>query len=322
MATSGVLVFTVVMTLPQWRSLGAGHTTSDDPARATSDALVPPLYPLVIKAINSLDGFVQQSYDNYVSGFDVKTGIPTSSRPSVTSVGRREWPELTAIDSAVRSSHGGSALDTLARQYSASGDSVIRLTKDASFYYDQQLYKDDNGAKGHALHAPLLAAYHTFFVRSAALRDEVTRIRVSMIARHLADLKAHGSMLAYGILLNLEQSRAALHFIEADAQARDVRHVNLDTLGQFVAQLDSSLQSVKTLAADSGRAARELSNTTLLSQHIKLMESFLKANRYLYHSLRDNTPLDQYQFQLGTGSEWDLIEMFNALVDDYNSLIG
>ncbi len=320
----GVLLVNVIRTQPGWRSFVAAHTESNDPApaRATSDTLVPPLYPLVIKAINSLDGYVQTSYDDYVGGFNVKTGNPTSNRPSVISVARTEWPQLTAIDSAVRASHSGSALDTLARQYSASGDSVIRLTKDAHFYYDQQLYKDDNDAKGHAMHAPLLAAYHTFFVRSEALHDEVARIRVRMHAGRLAAFKSHGSMLAYGLLLNLGQSRAALQFIEHDAKARDVRHVNLDTLGQFVAQLDSSLQSVKALAADSGRAAREVSNPYMLSRHIELMESFVKANRYLYHSLRDNTPLNQYQFELGTRTEWDLHEMFNTLVNNYNSLTG
>ncbi len=174
---------------------GAAPGTAEDAELAADDALSDKLGHY-IECINNVDPFVAESHALYVKRIDEDV-IVAARTPSVRSNGPLLPACFTAIETAAAAEPERPELEP--------------LLIEASRYYSQGDYKDDDVARGNELHPKIMAGYQAVFSSGKALRDAVDHENRALLARGLARIeKEEGKSLRYHTRRVMTEAEGAL----------------------------------------------------------------------------------------------------------------
>jgi uncharacterized protein DUF3829 len=154
-----------------------------------------------IACLNRTKPRTLQSRERYLSWVDEKTGPNCKER--YISYGLYTLYEdgiqkcQQAIDLGKASLPALPKLQQAAEQLTAAFTELVPLTQKASDYYEQEDYKDDQCAKGKAMHPQLMAAFQRFIDASEAMNAEITPLQREMDQKELAQLNQQGKKLQY-----------------------------------------------------------------------------------------------------------------------------
>lgn len=277
----------------------------------------------IVSDFNFATDWVEGSFERYASAVDLARGPTGHETPMIMGTSGTKG-SLEELLHTLDTEPDSEPLDGIARRFAETGLVLIPLLERAKLYYDQQDYKDDNYAKGRAMHGPLVAAHHDFAQASADLRAEIRRIGEVARDKEMAKLKDEGRLLRYNVMLNLKQSRQTLEFIRAELHAKsDINKIDSAELKSRNDAMDKSLQAIRDLSeADKTAVSREYGNmgSAYLPMYISSSETFLKATKYIQRSIRDHEPISDSEFTVGDDRSSDVIRLFNDMVNNSNTL--
>jgi hypothetical protein len=279
------------------------------PGAASDDASVEKTNAYV-GCINRLSARAHASRDRYFSWVNAKTG-PTGKERIVygvytiydTAECRADVAKANAI------APHDAPTEAAASAFVAAVTALEPLLKESDDYYTQQDYKDDNMAKGKALHPKLVAAWDAFDAADHALRERVDAISDARAVAKLASIeKSEGRHARYFIeSLMIEAKRVV--------RAEDEEKPDLDAIKRAI---DAFEAASKGLEADDGKVG---------SMFLGNAKTFLATAKQLMRRIRDHVPYsDGDKMMINAGSGWmiegspqKLLRDYNALVDGYNS---
>ncbi len=314
------------------------------------------LFAASVGALNSVSHAAEISYDEYVAAFDPVRGptgreryvmlsriINASPSPELielkralaaaptSSAGAMEYldvmepdlpKQLPAADRGAAPSPG--QLPLLAGQYADAADKLLAVFGPAETYYRQSDFKDDDFAKGRAMHPGLITAFGDFLRSTELLRESVRGISLAEREQYLKQLKADGRVLQYDVALTLEQGRKLADYIFAAAEnGGTVRKIDLAGLKTEIDLFEQRVSDLRERASgDPDGAQREygLGGDTKLARFVQVSADLVTESKYLWRSVRDRQELDKQEFTIGDGSEGDIIGRFNSMVYAANNL--
>jgi Protein of unknown function (DUF3829) len=206
-------------------------------------------------------------------------------------------------------------LEAAANAYVAAVTALEPLLKEADDYYTQENYKDDNMAKGKALHPRLVAAWDAFAGADRALRADVDAINDKRAVERLAAIEAsEGRKAHYYVEALMVQAKRVLRAEEADKP-------DLDAITQSLNEYEGTVKA--TEEASGGKDG----DVNLGSIFIGNAKSFLTTAKQLMRRVRDKVPYSsgEKMMMANAGAGWmvegspaRLTRDYNQLVDSYN----
>lgn len=182
------------------------------------------------------------------------------------------------------------------------------LLKEADDYYDQEDYKDDNMAKGRAMHPKLVAAWEAFATADERLRRNVETVNERRAAERLAAIeKGEGRTAKYHIHATMIDAKRLL-------RALDTGKPDLAAIAAALSDYETNVKAIDRLAE---------SEKKIGSMFMSEAKSFLTSAKQLMRRIRDKTPYSQGdRMMINAGSGWMIEGSPQRLMRDYNELIA
>ncbi len=206
-------------------------------------------------------------------------------------------------------------LEAAGTAFTDSLTALAPLLKEAENYYKQEDYKDDNMAKGKAMHPKLMAAWADFDKADQTLHGIVDKLNDEAAAQELADVEKKEGRSAHYLVLNIMGNAKKVTRLELDDDNPEPDKIQpaLETLDKATQELDQYVEAHK----DTG-----FGTTQILKQSKDLVTA---AKKYM-RRIRDKTPLshtEQLMMSSGAGFAVDggpaaVGKGYNDLVDAYN----
>jgi Protein of unknown function (DUF3829) len=201
------------------------------------------------------------------------------------------------------------ALESAATAYVAAVSALEPLLKEADDYYSREDYKDDNMAKGKALHPRLVAAWDAFANADQKLRDGIEAINDKRALEKLAAIEqSEGKKTRYYIEALMIDAKRVL-------RAVDTQKPDLAVLTQAVNGYEAAVNGADQVsgAGDEGKIG-----TVFMSN----AKSYLVTAKQLMRRMRDHVPYSTGdKMMLNAGSGWMVEGSPQRLVHDYNQLV-
>ncbi|MCL2714715.1 MAG: YiiG family protein [Alphaproteobacteria bacterium] len=212
-----------------------------------------------------------------------------------------------------------SQLESAAHAYVSTVTRLVPLVKEASAYYENDNYKDDNMARGRALHPALVAAFDEFFSADQQLRNLLDPVSDGRARQELTAIETSGGRkLDFEVAALLVDGKTLVNAIRA---APDEARITA-----ALSQYETSLGTVTSL----DEAARNSGGDGVRSPLLMHAGNFLASAKIFLRRLRDKTPYrdtDQAALRNGfysrgwmvKGSPADLALSYNGMIETYNS---
>ena len=207
-------------------------------------------------------------------------------------------------------------LEAAASAYAEAVSKLEPLLKEADDYYSQQDYKDDQMAKGRALHPRLVAAWDAFASADQKLRGGVEAINDRRAAERLAEIeRSEGRKTRYHV-------EALMIHAKRVVRAQDRPKPDIAAIAQAVNEYESSVKALEQLSGADG--------DKIGSFFIGNAKSFLTTAKQLMRRIRDKVPYSTGdKMMLGGGGGWmvegspqRLLRDYNQLIESYNRGVG
>ncbi len=198
-----------------------------------------------------------------------------------------------------------------ATEYVAAVTALEPLLKEANDYYSQQNYKDDQMAKGKALHPRLVAAWDAFAAADEKLRASIDVFQDEQARQRLADIER-------------TEGIKGRYYIEAVMQgAKLLLRVMRESPPQ-TAKMTEAVTAFDEIVKAMDDYATESKDKRLDSFFINAAKSFLTTSKQLMRRVRDKVPYSQGdRMILDTGAGAWMVEGSPArLTRDYNELVN
>jgi hypothetical protein len=286
---------------------GAGGGASGKAAEGgANEAQILDLY---VECFNEVDHRVHDSWQSYAEWVDPDKG-PTGKEKTVDGIDQIDDYHAGKctenLNQAIANGATGPLADATKSVITALG-TLLPLVAETKTYYDQKNYKDDAFAKGKELHGKLVAAFQAFDKAEDTLRgvwDE--RHRISRDAELARLEKEHGRKSEQFVTSQIMNTGEAL--IEAVTVAKLDEPALRAAITKYQAaydEMNAFFGPALTASTDTDRYVFKQAAETLLIQTKEAVRSLDK----------DKTlPKD------GDGSETALLDKYNGLVEESNSI--
>ncbi len=271
-----------------------------------------------ISCMNGTSKRVVQSRNRYLSWIvDEKVG-PTGKERNIYGLydlnASTCWP---ALDRAKAMPPSLPEIESAASEYKKALEELEPLVKRAEDYYEQKDYKDDNMAKGKAMHQPLINGFAKFEQVSRGFEDRVIALNDQVNARQYARLEKDPSRRLEFLARKSQNEGKTLiglsnvaELKELDLQKYDVA---LQTYERALAELEDYVAAHKA----------EADKASGLSSYISDSKSFLKSAKELLRRKRDNKDFNKEFFsssnpRMVEGHPAQLVEAYNRAIDASN----
>ncbi|HEX7452101.1 MAG TPA: YiiG family protein, partial [Polyangiaceae bacterium] len=235
-----------------------------------------------VECINRASAQVFSSRDRYLLWVDEKKG-PTGKEPYAYGLYQLNADEscLSAITKASGLKPSLPAVDAAGQAYATALGALVPLIKTAYVYYDQHDYKDDKMARGKAMHAPLMGAFHSFGDASKALDDQVSKLNDELSARRLARLaKDPAQRLRYLVTEAEIQGKNLVN-------AADVKSIQELDEARFTALLGNFEKTLGDLDGYQGAHKPEVDKVNNFSSFYQAGMAYLKSAKELMRRKRE-----------------------------------
>jgi hypothetical protein len=268
-----------------------------------------------IECYNQVDEGAHRSIARYASWVkDMKSG-PTGSEKVVYGLYATRSDQIAQCQKTFAQTAAMKPalpkLDAAGTGYIAALMAMDKLVVEANTYYDRENYKDDQFAKGRALHAPLAASFEAFKAASSAFSDALDAENDILLDARLAEVeKTQGRKLAYFQMSLMSQAK----------------HLSR-TVGEETFDVPKAVQQLAAFEkiADEAQAYAKAHAGEVPMNWFTLdsaSEDYRKAAKERVRRLRDNVPYSQGEkMMLKPGSAWMVEGSTEKLVKAYNGLV-
>lgn len=200
-------------------------------------------------------------------------------------------------------------LEAAATAYVAAVSVLEPLLTEADDYYKQENYKDDNMAKGRALHPRLVAAWNAFAGADDRLRAGLDVVQDRRAMEALAEIEQtegrKGRYHAEALML-----RAKLVLRAQNTSAPDLSGIT------------KALADYEAIVGDAEKYAAAAEDGKAVSDLVRPAKELLITSKQLMRRVRDKVPYSQGdRMMLNSGGGWMVEGSQPRLVRDYNQLI-
>ena len=188
------------------------------------------------------------------------------------------------------------------------------LLKEADDYYSQEDYKDDEMAKGKALHPKLVAAWTSFADADSKLRSGIDVVQDMLAVEELVNIEStEGRTARYHIQALMMHAKRLMRAQSADKP--DLAKIT-ETLGEY-----------ETITKETEAYAGANKDDKIGSSFIGSAKTFLITAKQLMRRVRDKVPYSTGEKMIlsSGGGAWmvegspaRLMRDYNQLVDSYN----
>jgi hypothetical protein len=201
-------------------------------------------------------------------------------------------------------------LDAAASAYVEAVVALEPLLKEADEYYSQENYKDDNMAKGKALHPRLVAAWDAFAKADQKLSADLDVLQDQEAARRLVQIeKTEGIKDRYHIEAVMISAKRLM-------RANDATPVDLAAIAEGLSNYEAILKATEEYGAANKDAK-------IGSSFVSEAKTFLTTAKQLMRRLRDKVSYSQGdKLLLNSGGGWMVEGSPARLKRDYNQLIA
>ncbi|HEX2732997.1 MAG TPA: DUF3829 domain-containing protein [Polyangiaceae bacterium] len=288
---------------------GGGENAEEDKDNDLSNKL-----GKYIDCLNRVSPDVSKSRERYDEWVDEKTG-PTGKEQNVYGL-----YEIYGLETCTKGIDEAKALKPALPEIEAGAEEwktvvadIAKQTKAAKDYYDQGNYKDDQFAKGKAMHGPLIAAFTKFKTINDKLDEQVTKLNDEVALRRLGRLeKDPEAKFEYLYAKSLHEAKGLIKYTDIesiDKLAAEPYATQLTALEKAIGDLDTYVDSHK----------EEADKVSGMSSFINRMKEYLKASKDLQRRKRDNKDFAKENPPAGM---WDHVEGHPAqIIDKYNDMI-
>lgn len=201
-------------------------------------------------------------------------------------------------------------LEAAATAYVAAVVALEPLMKDADDYYDQKNYKDDNMAKGKALHPRLLAAWTAFASADATLRSGIEVQQDKRAVERLAEIeKSEGRKARYQLETLMLRAKHVVH-------SHSTSPINLAKVMEVLTEYESIVKATEAYASAN-------KDSKIGSSFVGNAKGFLTTAKHLMRRMRDKVPYSAGEKMMLTsaGGAWMVEGSPARLTRDYNQLV-
>lgn len=264
---------------------------------------------LYVECFNEIDHRVHDSWDSYVGWVDADKG-PTGKEKTVDGITQIDDYHAGKckenLDAAVAKGATGPLLDATKAVIAAMG-TLLPLVAETKTYYDQKNYKDDAFAKGKELHGKLIAAFQAYDAAEDKLRSVWDE-------RHRASRDAELARL------EKEQGRKSEQFVtsqvmnvgEALIETVTVPKLDVDALRAAITKYQAAYDEMNTFFGPALTASTDTDRYVFKQYSEALLIQTKESVRAL--------DKDKLLPKEGDGSEAALLDKYNALVEESNSI--
>ncbi|AFI88527.1 DUF3829 domain-containing protein [Pectobacterium parmentieri] len=297
----------------------------DQPASATASAApAPAAKPQVdanqklniyIECFNSTHVSAHKAMERYTSWVkDMKAG-PTGKERVI--YGTYSVSESSLKDcrdpviSAAQSEPPMPALDTAAKDYSATVIAWGQTLQEASTYYDRENYKDDAMARGKAMHGDIVKHYAAFNTASRQFNQALEEANDERQLKQLAEIeKSEGRQFNYWHMATMLSAKQLVNVLTQDDFDINTATARLKAYEDNVDALIELTKQPNTVKP----ATWSLMNLPL--------EDYRMSAKERLRRVRDKTPYSQGdRILLSKNSGWMVHGSADRLIRNYNSLV-
>lgn len=288
---------------------------NEETAAAANDAALSQKLGKYIDCYNRLTSNVFRTWKRYASWVDEKTG-PTGKERNVYGLYELNSVELCEKDIAAGNA-AAPALPELHAEADAYKAALVELApkvNEAARYYTAGDYKDDQWAKGKALHAPLIAAFEKFKVANSAFDRRIGQLNDEIALRQLEELEKDPNARLEAL------SRRAMH--EAKALLGFVEIENIEGLSAepYAAKLKAFDKAVSALRAHADAHKDEAAQVRGLDSLLGELEEYLTATKELHRRKQENK---DFAKEKPIGGNFNRVDGHPAqIIEKYNDLVG
>lgn len=274
-----------------------------------------------IGCVNSLSKRVQDSAYHYWGWIDREKGVTGKERHPrgpLTVSDSRDCRKAVEASAALEPSLPD--LEAAGKAYVAAFDVVEPLVKEANTYYDEENFKDDDFAKGKAIHPKLAAAWTAFDSADAALRAQIKSQNEQLQTRELVRIeKEEGRKLRF--LSKNVMAEAKKYVVVAHSEPFET--LDLAALTAAAEAFELALEETNTYAE---AHKEEASSIRQWSSFLGASKDLKKQGKTLARRKRDGQPWTEQELKMLSrrqtvdGHPTALNEEFNALIKESNGL--
>ncbi|MGL5830830.1 MAG: YiiG family protein [Candidatus Altimarinota bacterium] len=276
--------------------------------------------------LNYVSGNVEDSYNRYGQWVvDYEAGPTGQERIVYGLYALNDYSFYQEAAEEVIDSEPLLPIDSIVKEYLIALNELAPKIEEAYIYYDQENYKDDNFAKGKAMHPGLMAGFAKFKEVSDRFRAEYDVLFAEQRTLDLQRFKDEGRELAYQSTNTLASAEALYLVLENHLFSSPDAQVETLNYEDFKAKLDIFEKNYNDLKAFSSSNPAEIeeefgySGESNFGSYLSQSEAYLKNAKILYRKLRDKEEIEKGTFATMTdGTPESLLEDYNELIYDYN----
>ena len=283
---------------------------------AISPELVQKMQPY-IACINRLSGRAYQTRDRYISwaGDGAEMAVAPQNIYGLYEIA--DTGECAdGVEAANAAEPDDAEIEAAGSNYVASVVALEAMLKTAYPYYERANYKDDAMSKGQEMHPQLLGVFADFEAADVQLRGVVEAFNNELRAAQLAELEESEGRSG-GFLVELTMSKATQ--VVRLATADEMTRIDLPRFTDAVTQLEAAVDELDAYASGGNEPA-------VSSSVVDASNDVLVSAKGLMRRVRDGTPFTTGEAMLleggggamVEGSQPELIDQYNSLVDSYN----
>ena len=300
------------MSMPALLALSAEVGAQD----AISPERVQKMQPY-IACINRLSERAYQTRDRYISwaGDEAQMAVAPQNIYGLYEIA--DTGEcVDGVEAANAAEPDDAEIEAAASDYVASVVALEAMLGTAYPYYERQDYKDNDMAKGQEMHSQLLQVFADFEAADIELREDVETFNDALQAAQLAELEeSEGRSGTFLVELTMSKALEVVRL----ATAEEMTRIDLPQFTEAVAELEAAVDELGTYASGADEP-------TVLPGIVDASNDVLVSAKGLMRRVRDETPfttgeamlLDGSGGAMVEGSQPELVEEYNSLIDSYN----
>ncbi|WP_409309136.1 YiiG family protein [Pectobacterium sp. B1J-3] len=302
------------------QSTPAAASTAPAPAPAPAPEAKPQVdanqkLNLYIQCFNATHERAHKAMERYASWVkDMKVG-PTGKERVIYGVYSMSESSLKdcgePLIKAAQSEPVMPALDTAAKDYSATVTTWGQTLQEADTYYSRENYKDDAMARGKAMHGDIVKHYAAFSTANRQFNQALEEANDERQLIQLAEIeKSEGRQFNYWYMATMLSAKQLVNLLTQD-------DFNVDTATSRLKAYEDNADALIELAKKPETA--KPSTWLLMSSPL---ESYRISAKERLRRVRDKTPYSQSErMMLSSSSGWMVDGSAEKLIRNYNSLV-
>ncbi|MBC9795232.1 DUF3829 domain-containing protein [Sinomicrobium sp. FJxs] len=260
---------------------------------------------------------INRNYEQYLYDVDSARGAQKNGVYFIYSL---TTEEIDLLDKAIESKPVINEVDKEMKVVSGAVRQLTEVVNEAKNYYYRENYKDDDFAKAKELHPSIMGLFQDYYKAYYAMREAFIKLQYKMLDADLNELKKDEQPIRYHVLMNLDQGRKIIRFIQ---ETPDIGALNLSELDLMFNAFKAGLSDLEE-SIEQQDEAKEFGNSSIfLEGYTNLAGKFIISFRNLKQRVKkkDFNYTPTYPNVPDRGTPEKMIETYQEMFWAYNQLV-